>query len=150
MGIAKFDRIGGWVLLMLAASLSAGAQQARYTSETEAGVLWAPANVVKPVALTLQTYHAAQFSDYFSVGASAGYDEYFDFSVLPVGLGVRGILPGRRRGSWYAGMAVGYGLMWLEKSTPASSYEGGTFFNPSIGRRWKPKGKEHDRYLINV
>lgn len=144
-------RLGIMAALALAvlASHPAKAQQARYTSETEVGVLWTDANLAKPVALTLQTYHAAQLTDYFSVGASAGYDEYFDFSVLPVGLGARGILPGRK-GSWYAGMAVGCGLMWLEKNTPASWYDGGTFFNPSIGRRWKPRGQAYDRYLLNI
>ena len=148
MDMANLGRTVGCALFVLA-SLSAGAQQARYTSETEAGIMWTPANLVKPVVFTLQTYHAAQLTDYFSIGASAGYDEYFDFSVLPVGLGARAMLPGRK-GSWYAGMAVGYGLMWLEKSTPASWYDGGTFFNPSIGRRWKPKGKKYDRYLLNI
>lgn len=129
----------------------AHAQQIKYVNETEVGVLWTTANLVSPVALSIQSYNAVEFSgyNYMSIGATVGYDEYFDFSVLPLSLGWRGILPLEKR-SLYLGLEVGYGFTWLEKNTGAERYDGGMMVNPHVGWRWKPKGKEQDRYLISL
>lgn len=133
--------------MAVAGSGSLHGQTINYTNETEIGVMWSQANFFSPVAATVQTFHGVQFNGVLSMGLTAGLDEYFGLHVVPIAVGTRGVLPGRKV-SPYLGVDVGYGFTWLEKRTASESHDGGMVFNPAIGLRWKAGGK--DRYLVNV
>lgn len=122
-------------------------QSINYTNETEVGMMWSSANFFSPMALTLQSYNGIRFDQVLSMGITAGIDEYFGLRVVPIAIGSRGVLPGNKV-SPYIGVEVGYGFTWLEKETHTEWHDGGMVFNPTIGLRWKSRGR--DRYLINV
>lgn len=122
-------------------------QTVRYTNETEIGTLWSSANFFSPVALTLQSFHGVQFNRILSMGITAGIDEYFGLRVVPIAVGARGVLPGRKV-SPYIGVEIGYGFTRFEKKSDTEWHDGGMVFNPAIGLRWKAGGS--DRYLLSV
>ncbi|WP_257667858.1 hypothetical protein [Parapedobacter tibetensis] len=134
-------------VILLYVGVSVRGQSLRYANETEIGTLWSGANFFSPVALTVQSFNGVQFARVMSMGLTVGVDEYFGLRIVPITLGARVILP-KKRVSPYVGMEVGYGFAWFEKRTDTQWHDGGVVFNPSMGLRWKAKGK--DRYLVSI
>jgi hypothetical protein len=143
----KYNVLVAIMICLLYARSPAYGQRLNYTNETEIGTMWARANFFSPVALTVQTFHGVQFDGILSMGLTAGFDEYFGLRVIPIAVGSRGTLPGKKV-SPYLGVEVGYGFTWFEKQTHTEWHDGGVVFNPAIGLRWKAGGE--DRYLINI
>jgi hypothetical protein len=98
------------------------------------------------VNFTFQTFNGVRINKYHSTGFLVGVDTYPNLTLMPLGLGWRGFLDKGKRHTLFAGMDLGAASALFEKRVETewteSWYEGGLFFNPSIGiRRQSKKGK---------
>jgi len=122
-------------------------QPARFTNQTEFGLLQGKGAFRQGGSFTLQTFNGIRLNEFAEVGGTVGLDAYPDITLVPLAFGWRGVIPAGNVSPFLA-MDVGYAFDWLEKETEISWYSGGLMFNPSIGVRIR--SKKTDRFLLAV
>jgi len=95
---------------------------------------------------SFQSLNGVRFNKYHAAGFLVGVDAYPNLTLVPLGFGWRGFLEKGKRHTLFAGLDLGAASALLEKRVKTewteSWYDGGLFFNPSIGiRRKSKKGK---------
>jgi hypothetical protein len=94
---------------------------------------------------SIQTLQGVRFHRNQEFGFILGLDKYPGMSVMPIGMGWRGIIYPQNWFSWYGGLDLGYGSSLLEAKEVSdwglhSWYEGGIMYQPSIGFRLRSNG----------
>jgi len=99
------------------------------------------------VNFSFQTLNGVNINKFHAIGFLVGVDTYPNLTLMPLGLGWRGFLDKGKRHTLFAGMDVGAASAMLEKRQRdewnESWYDGGLFYNPSVGLRRKSKKGNH-------
>jgi hypothetical protein len=145
-----------WVIAFLyiwSAPSWAQEKGAPYVLHLELGASMGSDEVGIRVNQSIKTLHAVQFHPNHLFGFILGADSYPLLTVVPFGVGWRGVLDPLQKTSWMAGMDLGYGSTVLEKKMESewnnlSWFEGGLMAHPTVGLRIKNKRNSAWSFLM--
>jgi len=95
---------------------------------------------------TIQTYNGVRVYKNLSVGATVGFDQFENFQVLPVSVGIRNVFGNTKvkKVKLFTGIDAGYGLMFMnEKTTENQTITGGLALSPMVGMMIPTGGNAH-------
>ncbi len=130
---------------LLACPIICSGQALPYIHHTEIGVLMGKDAFGQRGNFSVQTLHGVRFDRHQEMGFLIGLDSYPGISIMPIGMGWRGIVYPQNWFSWYGGFDLGYGSTIMEQKEISdwghhSWFEGGIMYRPSIGFRLRSNG----------
>ncbi|WP_104385059.1 hypothetical protein [Sphingobacterium sp. HMA12] len=138
------------ILFALFTSLAATAQTKKYTNHNELSVItYGP--IFLESGFGLHTFHGLNLNEKFAIGLNTGLDRYPVNNngakwFLPLSAKVNYIAYPDRKRSFFAGVDLGYGFAFLNKTVQTnnlkSKYRGGVLFSPQLGWRFNFKNSQ--------
>ncbi|MFC4873056.1 hypothetical protein [Negadavirga shengliensis] len=149
----KVPRLLFLLFLWLACPQVSWGQASPFVHHTEIGLLMGRENGNNRANFSFQTFNGVHFNSHHEMGFVIGLDHYNPLTLVPFGMGWRGILTPQNSFSFYTAIDIGYNSTMLEKKAVHDWnvhewYEGGLMYHPAVGFRVKNKNSTQWTFSI--